>query len=433
MSTDCRRIVFRAPYRYPGIPSAAGSPYQLYEWDHGTLNNVAVIPGPGGLGEPIPVESVPGAMDEIPETAIGTKPATDYWHAVSADGSRTVFTAVSQFGGDGGTRAIFQRDATDPGVRAGTVPATDISQSETSTPNDGNSRFWTASVDGRRVFFTARYGIARSGSSSGATSCANAPFGDAAASSGQGCDLYEYDADAPVGERLTDLSPDIADPKGAGVVGVLDASEDGSYVYFAARGRLGGSGRDEGQNLEAGTYNLYLAHAGGVHLVGFLGEGEVSGPPATARALVSTKNPDRLWTSQATPDGDEFAFESSVGVPGQVSEVYLYSTGDNATVCVSCRRDGRPPFSGHRLVDLIKCRGRERRRTTHSAGGPHRRRTALLLLLRSTGPGSRRRRSQSLSMGGRPGIADRGRTSRRSAGRRRTERQLLRRHRRRRR
>lgn len=352
MSPDCRRIVFRAPYRYPGILSVGSSPYQLYEWDDGTLYNVAVIPGPGGAGEPTPVESVPGAMDEIPETAIGAKPATDYWHAVSTDGSRTVFTAVSQFGDDEGTRAIFERDATDAGVREGNVAATDISQSETGTPNDGNSRYWTASADGRRVLFTGRYGIARNGSSSGSTECANTPFGNAVTSSGQGCDLYEYDADAPIGEHLTDLSSDSSDPKGAGVVGVLDASADGTYVYFAARGRLGGSGRDEAQNLEAGTYNLYLAHAGGVHLVGFLGESEASGPPATARALVSVKNPDRLWTSQATASGSEFVFESSVGVPGQVSEVYLYSTEDDATICVSCRRDGRPPFA-QRLVDLI--------------------------------------------------------------------------------
>ena len=100
------------------------------------------------------------------------------------------------------------------------------------------------------------------------------PFGGLSRSSGEGCDLYEYDEDAPAGERLVDLSPDQTDPAGAGVAGVLDASEDGSYVYFAARGRLGGAGRTEADNLTAGSFNLYLAHAGATRFVGLLGESE---------------------------------------------------------------------------------------------------------------------------------------------------------------
>ncbi|HVV89148.1 MAG TPA: NHL repeat-containing protein [Solirubrobacterales bacterium] len=352
MSPDCRRIVFRTMYRYPGIPAAPGSASQTYEWDHGTIRNVALIPGPAGPVDPMPTEALPGALDQTPGLgAIGKKSPTNYWRAVSEDGSRSIFTAVSRFGPDSGTRAIFLRDAEDPGVSAGSVPATDISQSETATPNDGNSHYWTASTDGERIFFTARYGLAAGASSQGSNSCLNSPNGSGD-TSGEGCDLYEYDATAPSGERLTDLSPDATDARGAGVVGVLDASEDGSYVYFAARGRLGTGGRTESQSLGAGTYNIYLAHGGVIRFVGLLGQTEATGVSREGNALVSTLEVGK-WTSRSTPDGAGFVFESSLGVPGGVRMVYLFSAADGHTVCVSCRHDGEAPYSAVDLIPLI--------------------------------------------------------------------------------
>jgi hypothetical protein len=354
MSPDCGRIVFRGPYRYPGIPSVDDSSSQLYEWDRGTLRNVAVIPGPGGLDEPVPTEAIPGAMDENPESGkLGGKSLTDYWHAISANGTRSIFTAVSRFGGDLGRRALFLRDVIAPGVQVGNVPATDVSQSETATANDGNSRYWTSSSDGNRIFFTARYGLAANGSSSGATGCVNAPYGGLDQSSGEGCDLYEYDVDAPVGEHLTDLSADTVDPAGAGVAGVLDTSEDGSHVYFVARGRLGGAGRTEADNLGAGTFNVYLASAGTTRFVGLLGEGETVIASNAARALVNVAISGGEWTSRSSPDGETLAFESSLGVPGEVSEVYLYSASAGSVVCASCRHDGLPPSAEHRLPAMI--------------------------------------------------------------------------------
>jgi hypothetical protein len=368
MSPDCQKAIFRTKYRYPGIPAVDSASNQLYEWDHGTLRNVAIIPGPTGMTEPVPAESLPGALGVNPESgALGVESPPDYWRAVSADGSDSVFTAVSRFGGDAGKDAIFLRDTDEPAVLAGTAPATDISQSETEPsggpPNNGNSRYWTASTDGKRIFFTARYGLAANGSSSGSTICANTPFGGGNPGLGQGCDLYEYDAAAPAGARLTDLSPDTADPRGAGVVGVLDASEDGSNVYFAARGSLGGAGRTEAENLGAGTYNIYLADAGSLRFVGSLGEAEAVGDGA--RALISTwsGNDNQRWSSRSTPDGDAFVFESSLGVRGDVPMVHLYSAADGTSACVSCRRDGRPPFSGpleSLLIDAVETNGENR-------------------------------------------------------------------------
>jgi Tol biopolymer transport system component len=338
-SPDCQRVIFRTEYRYPGLPRV-DSQGQLYEWNQGTLRSVAIIPAAGGETEPVPAESIPGAIGvRAGAGPLSKESTTDFWHAVSSDGSKSVFTAVSRFGGDVGKPAIFLRDTDEPGVSDGSKPAIDISQSETVVANDGYSRYQSASTDGRRIFFTARYGLATNGSSSGATSCSDLP----GTGKGDGCDLYEYDVAAPVGERLTDLSPDTSDPTGAGVPGVLDTSADGTSVYFAARGRLGGAGRTEAENLRADAYNVYLYRAGDVRLVGSVGESEVLNLEGTGGQALVLNGSGRGWTSRSTDDGGMFAFESSVGVPDGARMVYLYSAATDSTVCVSCRHDGLPP------------------------------------------------------------------------------------------
>ena len=59
-------------------------------------------------------------------------------------------------------------------------------------------------------------------------------------------------------ETLTDLTPDAyneggQEPNGASVLGVVGASEDGSYVYFVAEGHLAGGAL-------GGQPNLYVWH-----------------------------------------------------------------------------------------------------------------------------------------------------------------------------
>ena len=70
--------------------------------------------------------------------------------------------------------------------------------------------------------------------------------------------LYEYDVET---KQLTDLSVDEltakgkGDPEGADVLGLVTASEDGSYVYFVAEGKLA-------EGATSGQPNMYLHHAG---------------------------------------------------------------------------------------------------------------------------------------------------------------------------
>lgn len=339
MSQDCERVVFRSYYHYPGL-SRPGSGQELYEWDRGTIRNLGVIPGPGGAGEPVRTEVVPGATSNSGGVGGEISGASmNYWRAVSADLSRVVFSAVSQFGGDAGNAAVF--------LREGEGPALDVSQSETATANNGKSRYQGASRDGGRIFFTARYGLAGNGSSAGSSSCSNSGL----SADGTGCDLYEYDAAKPVGSRLTDLSVDTTDPKGAGVVGVLATSDDGTHVYFAARGQLvPGEGRTGSANEAADAFNVYLRRGGETRYVGTVLESEATGDGGT---LTRTEF-SRRWTSQATPDGRHLLFETAARTPGGASMAYLYSDEPTpTTVCLSCRQDGGQPRAHPGFTPLL--------------------------------------------------------------------------------
>jgi len=258
---------------------------------------------------------------------VGTTPNT--LSAVSDNGQNIVLTATSQVGPDQGTVAVFsQVDG------ASTV---DVSQSETATPTNG-ARFQAASADGTKVFFTANYGITVE-SSSGPE---DANCGSASVAS---CDLYEYDFSAPTGQRLTDLSAHTAEPGGAAVAGVVATSQDGEYVYFAARGQLvPGAGATYAENQNNGTYSIYLAHGGEKHFVGSVRAVDLAETGSSVLLAAGSR-----WAAHVTPDGEHLLFGSGADVTGfdakGTVQAYLYSANADATVCVSCRRDGGNPES----------------------------------------------------------------------------------------
>jgi hypothetical protein len=299
-SSDCGKVVFRSRFKYPGVPGVASPDGQyLYEWDEGTLRSVGVVPGPSG------------------ETMVGALPGTggNHIHVVSEDGSRAFFTAERQTSDNPdeiGKAGIFVRED-------GTVTR-DLSISETSTPSTG-ATYQYASVDGSRVFFTANAGLTEEASD-------------------EGIDLYEYDLES---ERLTDLSVDRYGD-GAHVAGFVGGSMDGSRVYFAAAGQLvTGQGRTLAENKQAGTYSIYETSAGGdVSYAGAIRDGKIKD---LVRATVLDGMVGK--TSRVSPDGRYLLFESNDKVTdydnGGLAEAYLYDAEatTEATVCVSCRQDGR--------------------------------------------------------------------------------------------
>ncbi len=319
-SADCSHVLFETSARL--LEEAPIGTSTLYEWAGGALRIAGVRPDEGVAGG----ESVAGdAIASLGSSGLGSIGTT--WNSMSSDGSKVFFSAISHAGGDKGHLAVFMRE--------NGMSTVDVSQSQTATAG-GNAYYSMATPDGSHVFFFADYGLARNGTSSGASVCSN--------EGGAGCDLYDYDTSTKI---LTDISIDTspADVKGASVIGLFDASDDGSYVYFAARGQLvAGQGKSEPQNLRGdGTYNVYLMHNGTLAYIGLIAAADAEEGSASGVDVSYVFN---KWTADATPDGEHLLFVSKANVTGYssegVTEAYVYSAASGETVCVSCRTDGLP-------------------------------------------------------------------------------------------
>ena len=155
-------------------------------------------------------------------------------------------------------------------------------------------------------------------------------------------DLYEYDLETG---SLTDLTVDSSD-FGADVFGYTGASADGSYLYFVAKGALtGGQTNGEGETAVAFQPNLYLRHEGVTTFVATL-SGADSSDWAENGSL----------TARVSPDGRYLIFESVEPLTGydnqpleprdcekSCHEVFLYDAVENELSCVSCAASGEPP------------------------------------------------------------------------------------------
>jgi hypothetical protein len=209
-----------------------------------------------------------------------------------------------------------------------------------------------------------------------------------------GNDLYSLDRET--GE-LTDLAPDITDPNGVEVQGVLGTSEDSSHVYFAANGipdELVGSPNANGEeatlgncknDLEldkaTGTCNLYLAHDGEVSFIARLNaaslgtEEENSGDVTNWVADSSGFANSQGKTARVSEDGRTLLFRSRrqltvydnqgpecmtsvIGsgelkrVSGPCLELYLYRADEPGLLCVSCSPTGATPARPAKLASL---------------------------------------------------------------------------------
>lgn len=253
-----------------------------------------------------------------------------YTHTVSSDGDRVFFTAngnlyvrekayapQSELEGEHCTEpekaCTVQVDAAQPGGEGG-----------------GGTFMW-ASADGLRVFFTDTRRLTAS-----STAAPEAP------------DLYEYDFKAPEGVRLTDLTANATEP--ADVQGVSGLSEDGSYVYFVANGKLTNTANSHNDTAIAGQPNLYVAHAGEVAFIATL-------DPTYDSMDWSVK----VLTSRVSENGRYIAFDSQRELTGYdntpaqpadcvweteprpCTEIFLYDAQQRQLSCVSCQANGAPP------------------------------------------------------------------------------------------
>jgi len=159
-----------------------------------------------------------------------------------------------------------------------------------------------ASADGTKVFFTTRQGLL-------------------AEEEQEGERLYEYDFNRPTGERLVLLSPG-SEPK---VEGVVRASQDGSHIYFVAKGVLTGEEKNNfGEQAKALWSNLYGYDTvtGQTRFVatssGAATEFDVE--PSSAETKTCKQYCDFNRHVQTTPDGRVLAFTSRAKIADNIAK-----------------------------------------------------------------------------------------------------------------
>jgi hypothetical protein len=250
----------------------------LYDSVAGRLSLVNVLPN----GAPDPnatFGSPPPRSRELP----------DFSHVISADGSRIFWTDLN-------TGDLYVREN-------GTV---------TVPVSVGSARFWTATPDGRYVFYT------------------------------EGGALYRFDVESETREELAGA--------GAEVQGVIGTSEDGSYVYFVANGALASGAAP--QTCTSTGCNLYVLHSGVTTFIATLSpKDDENGGGAVDLNFGDWQPGLGFRTAEVTPDGHSLVFmsqrsltdyDNNIGTSA-VAEVYVYDADAGRVFCASCDPSGEPP------------------------------------------------------------------------------------------
>jgi DNA-binding beta-propeller fold protein YncE len=319
-----------------GLTSTPGDEGGLYEWSEGQLRFASVLPG--------------GQVDDQ-GGQLG-------WHdlnvrnTVSDDGSHIVFN-------DSGH--LYLRD-----MARGESVQIDAAQG-TPEPAGANSLYATADATGSRVFFTSTERLTADSSAT------------------EGSDLYEFEVTSggaqPLAGKLTDLTVDGNAGESAKVLGIIGASDDGSYVYFVADGVLG-DGAAHG--AASGNCNALVEQPAGALCNVYVAHYDSEAQQWTAPTLIAviSGEDDRTWgfngehqfqemTSRVSPNGRYVAFMSDRSLTGydnrdansgvRDEEVFLYDSSAGRVVCASCDPTGARPVGilrGDRFNESLADYGR---------------------------------------------------------------------------
>ncbi len=234
-SADLSHIVFileggNSEILWPGDETTAYAP-SLYEYV-GTGNAVPALVGVNNSGEQISRCGTTLGANET-EASLGAH-ANAKFNAISRSGG-SVFFSVDPCEGGPPVGEVYARIGESRTVAISEPSVEDCSACDTTLVDRSGALFQGASEDGSKVFFLTSQPLL------GGDSTVN---------------LYEYDFDAPAGQRVVRVSA--GNPAGANVQGVVRISEDGSRVYFVAQGVLTGEPNGLGQSAVDGEDNLYL-------------------------------------------------------------------------------------------------------------------------------------------------------------------------------
>jgi hypothetical protein len=329
-------------------PGAVANKPNVYDVDHGSVTLVSRIPkgsattcedGTGSACEPAPDGAFVGPYNwenNSPEGEGGTQLRYYTQTAISTDGSKVFFTTAEN-------GQLYVRE------NGSTTRHISVTQAATPDPNGPKpAAFMAATPNGNTVYFTSCENLTDNSTAvaTPAASCYEREgFGEHEVYV-QGSDLYAYDTSS---HKLTDLSIDntAGDSKGAQVVGMLGATPDGSYVYFAANGRLtpGATAGNCEKIAAAGQQcNIYVFHNGAISFIARIGESVQDGDnwsprfkaPRAKESRVAA-NGDLLFASVQNLTGyDSTPQNSACPESAKCTEYYRYAPETRALDCVSC-------------------------------------------------------------------------------------------------
>jgi hypothetical protein len=229
-------------------------------------------------------------------------------------------------------------------IRVNRSSTVDISKPNTGVvglTGDHPVTFEGASADGSKVFFRTETELTQD-----AVGTHREPGVDE--------DLYEYDTNAPEGEKLTRISRGTTGAAEGRVEGEYTVtSEDGSEVYFYAIGKL----TPEAPELTSATetFNIYGydTESNEIHYIGTARKPQF--PPSIVGADHPRQSNPR--TEQVTPNGRFFLFVTrhlfgSSDNPEEFDEVYRYDNETASLACVSCPGSNAPARGGAILGGL---------------------------------------------------------------------------------
>jgi hypothetical protein len=252
----------------------------------------------------------------------------DSYNAISADGETVYFTAVAEGNCEGGGHAppvneVYARIRV--GAGAHTVAISEPSGADCEVCQTGTmapGEFTGASQDGSKVFFGTEQELFKEDTT---------------------MNLYEYDFHNRPGHKVVRVSIGSKEPM---VQGVARVSEDGSHVYFVARGTLTEGPNAEGDEPVLGGENLYVFerdaayHTGRVSFVATLSPNDSSSFEGDWSARDSR-------AVQATPDGRYLVFQSqadlTAGDASKATQVFEYDAVREELVRVSVGQPGYAP------------------------------------------------------------------------------------------
>jgi hypothetical protein len=313
---DLSHVLLRSPVALTSTSTEDNEGF--YEWSAGRLELLNLFP-PGEANE----QGGPVAILESLSTAGGLN---QIWrHAVSNDGSRVIWAGRgSQFSAN----HLYVRDTASQESTRIDLPNADAVPGE----GAGEALYMTSTGDASRIFFLDSERL--TGSSTANRGGAGEP------------DLYEYNFSASPGSRLTDLTVDDNAGESAGVQQVIGASEDGSYVYFAASGVLA-QGAQPGrcgfeESGETPLCNLYVRHGGTTTFIAGLSPQDYS-DWETLYNMPARVSPNGRWLAFVS-NRDLTGYDTKDARSGQPDEeVYLYDAAASKLICASCNPTGARP------------------------------------------------------------------------------------------